>query len=118
MICDSYTNEDSRMAMQLIRLLRRICPAFLRPRIRRLLFQWLDLRWTLTSGVRLRVTGYGDWLTYNEIFVRGEYDQALCLALDARPEPTAPVHIVDLGSNVGFFTLRAVDALRQRQLGS
>jgi FkbM family methyltransferase len=102
--------------MKLAHLLRRPLPASLRRRIRLLLFQWLALEWQLRSGVRLRVSSYGDWIIYNEIFVSGEYDQALRLALDSRTDTTTPLQIVDLGSNVGFFTLRVVDELRQRQI--
>jgi FkbM family methyltransferase len=108
----------NKAVMRLAHLLRRPLPAALRRRIRLLLFQWLDLEWIVRSGVRLRVSSYGDWIIYNEIFVGGEYDHALRLALDSRPDPTTPLHIVDLGSNVGFFTLRVVDELRQRQIAS
>ncbi len=101
-----------------MRLLRQLVPAFLRPLIRRLLYQSLDLVWTLRSGIRVRVASYSDWYIYNEIFVNGEYDQALRIALDSRTDPTVSVQIVDLGSNVGFFTLRVVDQLRQQQTGN
>lgn len=114
----SHSNLLCLTLVKLIRLLRQPIPASLRRRIRLLLFQWLDLTWTLRSGVHLRVTSYGDWIIYNEIFVSGEYDQALRIALDSRTGATASVHIVDLGSNVGFFTLRVVDQLRQQRIGS
>jgi len=96
-----------------IRLARRLLPAAVRARIRQLLFEWLDLTWPLPTGVRIRVAHYGDWAVYNEIFVNGEYDEAIAKAVDlAGNRP--PLHIVDLGANVGFFTLRAVDRLRRR----
>lgn len=82
------------------------------------MFQWLELGWTLPSGIRVRVSSYMDWFIYNEIFVSREYDEALRLALDSRADPAAPVHIVDLGSSTGYFTLHAADQLRQRRIGA
>jgi len=82
--------------------------------VRILLFRWLDLTWELPSGLHLRVASYGDWIIYNEIFVRGEYDQANSIAVGSAADNDSPLHIVDLGANVGFFTLHAVDRLRQR----
>lgn len=72
----------------------------------------LDLRWKTASGVHLAVTGHPDWYLYNEIFVEGEYDAPIALALARLPSP-APLHVLDLGGNVGFFTLRLVDRLRR-----
>jgi len=103
--------------MKLLRFSRGLFSAAIRAHIRTLLFQWLSLTWELSSGVRLRVANYGDWIIYNEIFVSGEYDRALALALDSATDNNSPFHIVDLGANVGFFTLRAVDRLRRRRAG-
>lgn len=108
----------NKAVMKFARLLRRPLPAALRRRIRLLLFQWLNLEWTLRSEVRLRVSSYGDWIIYNEIFVSGEYDQAIRIALDSQLNADSPLHVVDLGSNVGFFTLRVVDQLRQQGRGN
>jgi len=78
------------------------------------MFQWFDLTWDTRSHVRLRVGRFGEWVIYNEVFVNGEYDHALALALDAPREDGLPLQIVDLGAHVGFFTLRAVDQLVAR----
>jgi FkbM family methyltransferase len=94
---------------------RRLVPATLRPRLRRVLFDWLDLSWTTRQRVRLRVATYNEWIIYNEIFVDGEYDPAIQLAL-ARRASDGPLHIVDLGANVGFFTLRLFDRARAKGL--
>src|SRR5262249_21874495 len=107
------------LLMKLLRVSRGLFPASVRARVRILLFRWLDLTWELPSGLHLRVASYGDlmicdWIIYNEIFVRGEYDQALSIALGSAADNDSPLHIVDLGANVGFFTLHAVDRLRQR----
>ena len=104
------------IAERLVRIVRAPLPPSLRRRIRLFLFRWLDLAWALPSGVRLRVSSYGDWVVYNEIFVSGEYDEALRLAIDAKSPPAdgnARLEILDLGANVGYFSLRAVDALRR-----
>jgi FkbM family methyltransferase len=100
-----------------MRVCRRAAPARLRARLRQWMFQWLDLRWDTRAGVRLRVDGYGQWAVYNEIFVNGDYDHAVALALDAPREAGVPLSIVDLGAHVGYFTLRAVDGLLARGIG-
>ena len=97
----------------LARVLRRAVPAERRKRIRQLMFEWLNLKWAMPSGVELEVANYGDWVTYNEVFVSGEYDRAIERAAEAAG---SPMQIVDLGANVGFFSLRAVDRLRGRPL--
>ena len=97
---------------RLLRFGRRLAPASVRARLRQLLFEWLDLSWQTPTGLTIRLANYSDWIVYNEIFVSGEYDRALAMALDS--SPAGPIRIVDLGANTGFFTLRAVDALRGR----
>src|SRR4030095_7316557 len=111
---DSHGPPISSAVVKLIQLGRRLLPASLRLRIRALQFQWLDLRWTFPSGVSVRIANYPEWVVYNEIFTSGEYDAAISRALDSAPDATS-LHIVDLGTNVGFFTLRVVDWLRQRR---
>lgn len=91
---------------------RRVLPARIRRRLSARLFHWLHLGWSLPSGIRVRIEDYGDWDVYNEIFVNGVYDEAIATAL--RMTSGRPMHIVDLGGHVGFFSLRAVDRLRQR----
>jgi FkbM family methyltransferase len=90
---------------------RRVLPAPLRQRLRRAMFEWLSLTWTTASGINLRVANYNEWIIYNEIFVDGEYDAAIAEALAAR-SGNRPFHVIDLGANVGFFTLRVFDRLR------
>lgn len=95
---------------------RRAMPASLRRRIRQWMFEWLDQTWQLPSGVIVRIANYSEWIVYNSIFVDGEYDFAIARALESAPA-TRPFHFVDLGANVGFFTLRVVDRLRRRPSG-
>src|SRR5262249_49618309 len=111
---DSHGLSISSTSVKLTQLGRRILPASLRRHIRALQFQWLDLRWTLPSGISVRIANYAEWVVYNEIFTSGEYDAAISQALDSAPDAPS-LHIVDLGANVGFFTLHVVDWLRQRR---
>ena len=91
-------------------LFRRVLPAAVRGRARRAMFEWLQLTWTTSSGIGLRVATYNEWIIYNEVFVDGEYDAAIDAALTARGDRA--LHVLDLGANVGFFTLRLFDRLR------
>ncbi len=68
---------------------------------------WSNLLWwllrprvTLRSGVKLRVSSPSEWELFNEIFVECEYDEAVRRALSS---VSSPVHVVDLGANVGFL---------------
>jgi FkbM family methyltransferase len=75
------------------------------------MFAWLQLAWTTPSGIRLRVASYNEWIIYNEVFVDGEYDAAIEAAIGAWPRDRT-LRVLDLGANVGFFTLRLFDRLR------
>lgn len=62
------------------------------------------------TGLPLLVRNESDWYVFNEVFVKGEYDEALDVALDsARAQSNERIHILDLGANVGFFTARALE---------
>lgn len=75
----------------------------------------LELGWELASGYHASIRNRAEWNVYNDLFVDGEYDAAIDATLAAaRDEPVAT--IVDLGANVGFFTLRFLD--RWQRLGS
>ena len=78
------------------------------------LYKLLDLENTLPSGITLKVASKGEWWTYNDIFVNGEYDLPILRALEKCP-PGTPFRVLDLGANVGYFTLRVVDLLRQHR---
>lgn len=89
-------------------LSRSVLPRSIRLTLRRWMFASLRLQWTTRSGIHLRIANYADFTIYSEIFVDGDYDQALTLAGGAC---TDALNIVDLGANTGFFTLRAFDRL-------
>ena len=69
------------------------------------LFSFLRLKWTLVTGIGLEVRSRTDWTLYNDIFVDGEYDEAIhsLISLLSRRDDAL---VVDLGANVGFFELR------------
>jgi FkbM family methyltransferase len=76
------------------------------------MFQWLSQTWSLPSGVGIRISRYGDWIIYNEIFVNGEYDAAIRKAIETS-SVAGTFRVLDLGANTGFFALRCVDQLRR-----
>jgi FkbM family methyltransferase len=72
-----------------------------------------DWRWrarslehTLPSGLRIQVNSFSDWVVYNEVFVDGEYDPVIDTVLAAAGREA---WTLDLGANVGLFTLRLMD---------
>lgn len=72
-----------------------------------------DLRWRLDSGVEIRVASQTDWGIYNDIFVEKEYDRALEETLRAAAQSGVSPRLLDLGSNVGYFLLRAMHLHRK-----
>jgi len=79
------------------------------------LYRILHLEYTLQSGLILKVASKSEWWTYNDIFVNREYDLPIYTALQSRC-PDRPFTVLDLGANVGYFTLRVVDLMRQASL--
>jgi len=78
------------------------------------LYSALDLEHTLTSGLTVKVASKGEWWAYNEIFVNGEYDVPIQAALAASSGKSFVV--LDLGANVGYFSFRVFDLMRQQHL--
>lgn len=74
-----------------------------------------QLEHTLPSGLRVRITSPSDWYVYNEIFVDGEYDQAIDACVRDAPPGS---WVLDVGANAGFFTLRLVDTWLRHRGGS
>ena len=37
-------------------------------------YKYIDLKWTLQSGLVVNVKNYAEWVIYNDIFVDSEYD--------------------------------------------
>lgn len=75
----------------------------------------LSLDYHLPSGIRASIRSYSDWCIYNDIFVAGEYDAAILAALQ-KASATETFRVVDLGANVGFFSLRILDLVRREKM--
>lgn len=93
-------------------------PARLKPR--KLKERWwnrrlrsLALGWQLPSSYRARIANRAEWCVYNDLFVDGEYDRAIHATLDAVRDKSEAT-VLDLGANVGFFTLRFLDLWKRR----
>lgn len=69
----------------------------------------MGFNWKLNSNVSIQIRNYGDWVIYNEIFVDQEYDKAIQTAIEAQLSHEDPFQVIDLGANVGFFSLRFCD---------
>lgn len=73
----------------------------------------MDLSHSLSSGVTIRVRSDSDWWVFNEVFVEGDYDPAIDLALTRCQQNP---YILDLGANVGFFAARVADRAARREI--
>ena len=91
---------------------RALAPESLKNRLRKFVWMRLNPSWTLNSGLVIRVLNYNDWMIYNDIFVEREYDAAIEDLLRETDSPR-PLQVLDLGGNVGFFTLRLAHLLLQ-----
>ena len=96
-------------------LLASILPRSLKAWLWRRLSQLMHLQYQLPSGIRAQIASYSDWCIYNDIFVAGEYDRAIHAALD-KATSGQTFRVVDLGANVGFFTMRVLDLIARRQI--
>lgn len=98
-------------------IVRKLLPQRAAEALRRFVWSLPNLRRELRSGLVLTVGSPSDWLLYNDIFVEHEYDAAIDLAVE-RTGAGRPLTIVDLGANVGYFTLRAADRLTAAKPGA
>jgi len=67
------------------------------------------LQFTLQSGLHIDISNECDWYIYNEIFVEGMYDEPIKTAMASG----RTIHVLDVGANVGLFTLRFIDLARR-----
>lgn len=66
----------------------------------------LSPEWALPSGLKVTLASWAEWVTYNDIFVDGEYDVPIRHAVKhAKPGDV----VLDIGGNVGYFALRMAD---------
>jgi FkbM family methyltransferase len=80
------------------------------------LYRALALEHTLRSGLVVKIASKGEWWTYNDIFVDGEYDVPILTAFKNRSS-SRPFVVLDLGANVGYFGLRVVDLIGEQGSG-
>lgn len=80
----------------------------MRAAVRLIYWRALQPTVTLSSGIAVALKSESDWEIANEIFVQGDYDEAIAQALRCR-DSVHPVRILDLGANAGLFSLRCVD---------
>ena len=92
---------------------KRVLPVSVKRALRSIAFKMLDLGWQLPTNINIRIQSQSDWAIYNEIFVAGDYDPAILLALQL-PKDSDELYILDVGANVGFFALRCVDMVRRQ----
>ena len=82
----------------------------------RVITQRMHFDFRLRSGIDVIVRNYADWCTYNDLFVNGEYSDAITDAI-AEWKPAAetePLCVLDLGANTGYFTLQLADMFLQK----
>ena len=104
----------------LLRMVKSVLPVPIKGRILKLrerLSASPEFGWTLKSGLKIKVANKSDWVIYNDIFVDGEYDPPILEALNSRAVDHE-LRVLDIGANVGFFTLRFIDLARHSAGGA
>src|SRR5205823_3630623 len=86
----------------------------LRAVVRLLCWRILQPEIPLSSGTAT-VRSDSDWEVANEVFIQREYDDAILQAL-CTGQQERPLRILDLGANVGFFSLRCIDLYLQMKI--
>lgn len=79
--------------------------------VRNYLWKMLKVKTRLKSGLWLKIQSDSDFSVFSEIFLNKEYDDAIQFFFS---ENIAHPLILDLGANVGYFSLRIADELLQR----
>ncbi len=79
-------------------------------KLKNVLWRQLNLHWTLQSGIDVKIDNEAEWVIYNDIFVDAEYDLAIKQAI-ASATTARPLNVLDIGANVGFFTLRLANLI-------
>jgi FkbM family methyltransferase len=92
------------------KLILRLLPEFFVIELQESIYKQLDLSFRFPSGIKIEVMSRAEWCIYNDIWVEGIYDAAI---LQARSIVAGTrVKILDLGANVGFFSLRCAHLLQ------
>jgi len=97
-------------------LIKRVMPESINGRLSKTIWEQLAPFWKLRSGLAVQIKGIGEWVVYNDIFVEGEYDVAIDMVLES--DEMSPF-ILDLGANVGYFSIRFADRwIRKKGIAS
>jgi FkbM family methyltransferase len=79
-----------------------------------LLTKRMHLNWMLPTNIEVCVRSYGDWWLFNEMFVDKIYDEDLEAILLSNT--SKPLYVLDLGANVGYFSVRCLHLYRHLKL--
>lgn len=64
----------------------------------------------LKSGLTVELDCLADWVIFREIFEEKEYDLSINRMLSSVPD-NRPFYVLDLGANIGCFSLRVADLI-------
>ena len=103
-----YEKVKSQMLYSLI---KKVTPAFLKAAATDLAWKRVGLVTELPSGLKVQINSPGEWYVFNEVFVNKLYDGAIQKAIELSSE-SRNINVLDLGANVGYFTLRLFDLLQ------
>lgn len=104
--------------MPFLRSLTTVLPPSVRRHMNRQMWRQMDLVAHMGYGFQLPLRSRMDWDTFNELFVKGEYDPALRRVFEAAgPEDGRPIVCLDLGANIGLFALRWVSMAQTYGIG-
>lgn len=70
---------------------------------------------TSRSGITVAIASQSEWDIFSEVWAAGEYDDAILRAFD-NSSADGPLRVIDLGANVGFFSLRCIELATLRNL--
>jgi FkbM family methyltransferase len=102
------------MINSLVYQIKNFLPYQVQNNLSQILWRALKLDWKLKSGLTTRIESKSDWWIFNEIFVNGEYDLPIKHVIESASNG-CPLNILDIGANVGFFSLRIADLILQSQ---
>jgi FkbM family methyltransferase len=96
--------------------IKRVIPKSVNDRLSKTIWEQLAPSWKLQSGLIIQVKAIAEWAIYNDIFVEGEYDLPIDMVLAT--DEKAPF-ILDIGANVGYFSIRFADRwFREKSVSS
>ena len=93
-----------------IRRINRYASIRLRNSMEVIPWRFLSLNYSLNSALTIYIKNRADWNTYNELFIRKDYDQAIDKSFTTISKQST-FNFLDLGANVGFFTYRLMNAI-------